>query len=203
MKSIINNAQQYTCCYDSIKQSKGRRKMKIKSFSGKIIVLFVLIIMISIAINTSAFAYTSTEPLSGAPWYGNCTGNGVNIRASASINSTSLGLLYSGDPIEIIQDSTNGWYKVRYNTSGEYGYVSDGFLDATAYTYGKVYLLPSIALRSTKNTSGQLVCYVNYGEAMPYNTLSTVSGVQWAHCVRGRYPGWADTGFNASFQYED
>ena len=97
----------------------------------------------------------------------------------------------------------DGWYKVRYNTSGEYGYVSNSFLNPTAYTYGKVYLLPSIALRSTKNTSGQLVCYVNYGEAMPYNTLSTVSGVQWAHCVRGRYPGWADTGFNASFQYED
>ena len=177
--------------------------MIVKSFPCKIVIVIALIIAISFMFSISAFAYISTTPLSGAPWYGNCTGNGVNIRASASTSSTILGVLYSGDSIEIIQNSTNGWYKVRYNTSGEYGYVSDSFLNTTAQTYGKVYLLPSIALRSTKNSSGQLVCYVNYGEAMPYNTFSTVSGVQWAHCVRGRYPGWVDTGFNNSFRYED
>lgn len=57
------------------------------------------------------------------------TGN-VNVRSGAGTSYDSIGVLTTGTRVEIVsQDSTTGWYKIKYNN--DYGYVSNKYVQIT------------------------------------------------------------------------
>ena len=58
------------------------------------------------------------------------TGN-VNVRSGASTDYDILGTLTTGTQVQIVgQDSTTGWYKIKYNN--DYGYVSNKYVQITS-----------------------------------------------------------------------
>ena len=50
-----------------------------------------------------------------------------NIRKESSTNSESLGLVYSGESVEVLENAGNGWVKIKYGNIT--GYVMKEFLD--------------------------------------------------------------------------
>lgn len=50
----------------------------------------------------------------------------INVRKSATTDSEKLGVLYSGDKIEVVTKQSDGWSKIKYN--GKTGYVKSEFL---------------------------------------------------------------------------
>lgn len=58
------------------------------------------------------------------------TGN-VNVRSGASTDYDVIGTLTTGTQVQIVgQDSTTGWYKIKYNN--DYGYVSNKYVQITS-----------------------------------------------------------------------
>ncbi|WP_343337684.1 hypothetical protein TPELB_26930 [Terrisporobacter petrolearius] len=58
---------------------------------------------------------------------GKVTASSLNVRASASSNSSKIGSLKKGAIIEIESVSSSGWYKIKYGN--KHGYVSGKYID--------------------------------------------------------------------------
>jgi len=73
-----------------------------------------------VVLNTS----TTTE-------YRYCTASALNVRTSpSSVTSDNIiGTLYKGDKVEIIEDVSSSWTKIKYNNSE--AYVSSSYLSST------------------------------------------------------------------------
>ncbi|UPA29342.1 SH3 domain-containing protein [Terrisporobacter glycolicus] len=52
--------------------------------------------------------------------------NRLNVRSSASSNSSKIGTLSKGAIVEIVKVDKNGWYKIKYKKG--YGYVSSSYV---------------------------------------------------------------------------
>ncbi|WP_343343142.1 SH3 domain-containing protein [Terrisporobacter petrolearius] len=52
--------------------------------------------------------------------------NTLNVRSSASTNSSKLGTLSKGAIVEVVKVEKNGWYKIKYKKG--YGYVSSSYV---------------------------------------------------------------------------
>lgn len=60
---------------------------------------------------------------------GTVTASALNFRSGASTSSASMGLVYNGSKVTVLEDLGNGWYKVKYN--GQTGYMSADYLSVT------------------------------------------------------------------------
>jgi len=52
--------------------------------------------------------------------------NRLNVRSSASANSSKIGTLSKGTIVEIVKVEKNGWYKIKYKKG--YGYISSSYV---------------------------------------------------------------------------
>ena len=53
----------------------------------------------------------------------------LNVRSTSSTSGSILGKLASGAKVAIVQKESNGWYKIKYESS--YGYVSGDYISTT------------------------------------------------------------------------
>ena len=168
----------------------------------KTIISSILAVIFAFSLSVNAFAYNATTATSTTPWYGVCSGDGVRIRQSPSITGTELGTLGINQPIEVISTDTEYWVKVKYNESGNVGYVSSTFLYNFYSSYGWVIRAYGVDMMTTKGGTTPIT-HVSYGRYMPYNTMSTYGSYYWAHCVCGRTAGWVNTYNSGDFKYTD
>ena len=122
---------------------------------------------------------------------------------STSTNQNILMQIDTDDPIEIVGNPSNSWYKVRYNTSGSTGYVSSSYLSVRASSYGRVLRLTGCPMKSEAGSYGTTIYTVPYNTTMPYKTSKTVSQDLWMRCVTGITSGWVQSGNNYDFKYQD
>ena len=56
---------------------------------------------------------------------------GLNVRSGPSVSNAKIGSLKNGDPVNVLEDAGNGWYKISYRGSGGVnveGYVSGEYI---------------------------------------------------------------------------
>lgn len=163
---------------------------------------FLLALVMILSFSTVAFAFDAGTATLSTPWYGICLGDGVRIRASASTSSDVLGQIDNLKPIEVVGVPNSNWYKVRYDESGNTGYIYSQYISIYAANYGKVIRIHGVDLKAGKGSTTD-VTHVPYGTYMPYIDLVKHKGSFWADCVFGRTAGWVDTANNYDFKYED
>lgn len=173
-------------------------------FKVRKIICFALCLVLVMAISVHAFAYNAGTATTTTPWYGICTGDGVRIRESTSTSSTILGQIDSNKPIEIVGVPSSSWYKVRYDESGNTGYIYSQYLTVTQTTYGSVLAISGVDMKTTKGGS-TTVTHVPFGKYMPYRELSSYGSCTWVDCVFGMTKGWVNAGDSESynFKYKD
>ena len=100
------------------------------------------------------------------------TGSALRMRAEASSSSDILTTLDKSVAVAILDDTTEGWYKVAYN--GKTGYVSSDYLrvdqDNVFETYGRVNG-DGVNVRADASTDAEILASVDTG------TIVTVNGL--------------------------
>ncbi len=101
------------------------------------------------------------------------TGSSLRMRSEASTASTIVTHLDKSYALAVLDDSTEGWYKVNYN--GNVGYVYADYVtidkDNVFTTYGRV-TGSSVNVRESASTSGASKALLNAG------TVVTVNGFE-------------------------
>jgi len=104
---------------------------------------------------------------------GATTGSSLRMRADASTSSSVVTTLDKSVAVAVLDDSTEGWYKVNY--AGNVGYVSADYLvidqDNLFSSYGKVNA-DGVNVRSAASTDGEILAAVSNG------TVVTVNGFE-------------------------
>ncbi|MDY3985103.1 C40 family peptidase [Dysosmobacter sp.] len=102
---------------------------------------------------------------------GATTGSSLRLRAEASTSSSIITTLDKGVAVAVLDDSTDGWYKINY--AGNVGFVSADYLildqDNVFETYGKVNA-DGVNVRADASTDSEVLASVNAG------TIVTVNG---------------------------
>lgn len=120
----------------------------------------------------------------------NCP-SGLNLRKSASTNSTVLTILPNGAKVNILSTS-NGWHKVEYNNM--YGYVSATYIkvsgtnEVAMSATGTVYNTngEGLNLRKSPSTSSAIVVTLKEGAKL---TITAQNG-SWYKVKCGNYTGY-------------
>ena len=122
----------------------------------------------------------------------------LNVRASASTNSSIIGSLSNGTKVEILSTS-NGWHKIKFN--GGIGYVSVDYIKINSNNNesdsenspshnvtGKVAIVTADALniRSGAGTNYSIVATARYGSKLPI--ISYTNG--WYYVKSGSTTGY-------------
>lgn len=96
---------------------------------------------------------------------GAATIDGVSVRSKNSASGKYLGSLYTGDKVEIIEKTNNGWYKIKYKNS--YAYVSKSFIKLNktktidnVLNTGTVYNATKLTVRESYSTSSKVLGYL-------------------------------------------
>ena len=118
--------------------------------------------------------------------------SGLNLRKSASTNSSILRLLPNGAKVNILSTS-NGWHKVEYNNI--YGYVSATYIKTSSISSGETTMSSSgtvyntngegVNLRKSASTSSSIVTGLNEGTKL---TIKAKNG-DWYKVKAGSYTG--------------
>lgn len=96
---------------------------------------------------------------------GTATIDGVSVRSKNSASGKYLGSLYTGDKVEIVEKTNNGWYKIKYKNS--YAYVSKSFIKLSktktidnVLNTGTVYNATKLTVRESYSTSSKVLGYL-------------------------------------------
>ena len=96
---------------------------------------------------------------------GSATIDGVSIRSTNSSSGKYLGSLFTGDKVEIVEKTNNGWYKIKYKNS--YAYVSKDFIKLkgtktadNVLNTGIVYNANKLTVREANSTSSKVLGYL-------------------------------------------
>ena len=99
---------------------------------------------------------------------GSVTIDGVSVRSTNSASGKYLGSLYTGDKVEIVEKTSNGWYKIKYKNS--YAYVSKTFINLSGtkvidnvLNTGTVYNTTKLTVRKSNSTSSKFLGYLPKG----------------------------------------
>lgn len=99
---------------------------------------------------------------------GKATIDGVSVRSTNSASGKYLGSLYTGDKVEIVEKTSNGWYKIKYKNS--YAYVSKTFINLSGtkvidnvLNTGTVYNATKLTVRKSNSTSSKFLGYLPKG----------------------------------------
>jgi uncharacterized protein YraI len=84
----------------------------------------------------------------------------VNVRVSDSMNADTMGQLYGGTTVEILEMKGNGWSKISYD--GKEGYVKTEYLTLdididSIVTIGTVTAIETINIRAKAGTDGMIM----------------------------------------------
>ncbi len=84
----------------------------------------------------------------------------VNVRVSDSMNADTMGQLYGGTTVEILEMKGNGWAKISYD--GKEGYVKTEYLTLdididSIVTIGTVTAIETINIRAKAGTDGMIM----------------------------------------------
>ena len=100
----------------------------------------------------------------------------LNLRAQSNANSKILAVLKKGQQVDVLDQLSNGWVKVKYN--GKTGYVSGKYLTIKKVNTsdkvtikdvskkGTVYNCTSLTVRSTYNANGKALGYLKSGASV-------------------------------------
>ncbi|MCC3867709.1 SH3 domain-containing protein [Terrisporobacter mayombei] len=96
---------------------------------------------------------------------GKATIDGVSVRSKNSASGKYLGSLYTGDKVEIVEKTNNGWYKIKYKNS--YAYVGKNFIKLSktksidnVLNTGIVYNATKLTVRESCSTSSKVLGYL-------------------------------------------
>lgn len=99
---------------------------------------------------------------------GKATIDGVSVRSTNFVSGKYLGSLYTGDRVEIVQKTSNGWYKIKHNNS--YAYVNKGFIKLSGtktidnvLNTGTVYNAKKLTVRKSYSTKSKVLGYLPKG----------------------------------------
>jgi uncharacterized protein YgiM (DUF1202 family) len=70
------------------------------------------------------------EPAAPASEYRTVSGSRVNVREGPSTNYAVVGKLIEGDTVEVLEESDNGWVRMRSADSNQEGWMAGFLLDA-------------------------------------------------------------------------
>ena len=135
-------------------------------FAGKAAKLFFLALPANLLLPAHTMAaYVAVGP-------GCTTGSSLRLRAEASTSSDIVTTLDKSVAVAILDDSTEGWYKIAYE--GNTGYVSADYLlvdqDNVFETYGRVNS-DGVNVRSGASTESEVLATVDA------DTIVTVNGL--------------------------
>ncbi|WP_455542706.1 SH3 domain-containing protein [Intestinibacter sp.] len=128
------------------------------------------------------------------------TTENLNVRKGSGATYTRLGTLVKGSKVEIVEKLSNGWYKIKYNST--YGYVSGTYvkLDAQTPDSGSQNPKPSgDKVIATGITTGNL--NVRSGSAASYTRLGTLVNGSRVEIVEKLSNGWYKIKYNNSYGY--
>lgn len=96
---------------------------------------------------------------------GKATIDGVSVRSKNSASGKYLGSLRTGDKVEIVEKTNNGWYKIKYKNS--YAYVGKSFIKLSntktvdnVLNTGTVYNAKKLTVRESCSTSSKVLGYL-------------------------------------------
>ena len=131
----------------------------------------VLFFSAAAAMLLAGFAMAAEEDMAVA--VGATTGSSLRLREGPSTSASIVTTLDKGVAVAVLDDSTDGWYRVAYN--GKCGYVSADYLlidqDNIFTTYGRANG-DGINVRSGPSTESEVLASVNSG------TIVTVNGFE-------------------------
>ncbi len=128
------------------------------------------------------------------------TTENLNVRSGSAATYAKLGTLVKGSKVEIVEKLSNGWYKIKYNSS--YGYVSGTYvkLDTQNPDDGSQDQKPSgDKVIATGITTGNL--NVRSGSAATYTRLGTLVKGSKVEVVQKLSNGWYKIKYNNSYGY--
>ena len=139
------------------------------NFTGKMVRVFLLSAIMVMALAGFASAAESEQAIA----VGATTGSSLRLREEPTTSSSIVTTLNKGIAVAILDNSTNGWYKISYN--GSTGYVSSDFLivdrDNVFTTYGRANG-DSVNVRSSASTEGEVLASISNG------TIVTINGFE-------------------------
>ena len=123
------------------------------------------------------------------------SGSSLNVRESASTNSSILGSLSNGTQVEIVE-TLNGWYKIKYGSG--YGYVSSSYVSMTqgntSTTTQTAYIKTSgssLNVRKNASTSSSILGSLSNGTQI--TIVETLSG--WYKIKYGSGYGYVSSSY--------
>ena len=138
-------------------------------FAGKMTRVFLLSVITVLLLAGFAVAAESEQAVA----VGATTGSSLRFREGPSTSAAIVTTLGKGVAVAVLDDSTDGWYRVAY--SGKTGYVSADYLvidqDNIFTTYGRANG-DGINVRSGPSTESEVLASVNSG------TIVTVNGFE-------------------------
>ena len=139
------------------------------NFTGKMVRVFLLSTIMVMLLTGFASAAESEQAIA----VGATTGSSLRLREEPSTSASIVTTLNKGVAVAILDDSTNGWYKISYN--GKSGYVSADYMvidqDNVFTTYGRANG-DGINVRSAASTDSEVLACINKG------TIVTVNGFE-------------------------
>lgn len=137
-------------------------------FAGKAVKGLLLSVAVTLLLTASALA--AEEDMAVA--VGVTTGSSLRMRAEASTSSSIVTTLNKDVAVAVLDDSTDGWYKVSFN--GNSGFVSADYLsidqDNSFESYGRVDG-DGVNVRSEASTDGDVVTTLDSGAIVTVNAL--------------------------------
>lgn len=139
------------------------------NFTGKMVRVFLLSAIMVMALAGFASAAESEQAIA----VGATTGSSLRLREEPSTSASIVTTLNKGVAVAILDNSTDGWYKISYN--GNTGYVSSDYMivdrDNLFTTYGRANT-DSVNVRSSASTEGEVLASIDNG------TIVTINGFE-------------------------
>ena len=139
------------------------------NFTGKMVRVFLLSAIMVMALAGFASAAESEQAIA----VGATTGSSLRLREEPTTSASIVTTLNKGVAVAILDNSTNGWYKISYN--GSTGYVSSDYMvvdrDNLFTTYGRANA-DSVNVRSSASTEGEVLASISNG------TIVTINGFE-------------------------
>ena len=124
----------------------------------------------------------------------------LNVRTGASTQYGILTTLPSGSMVMAVERCTNGWFKVQYDTSGHYGYVSGTYVDEIDLDYYCVVNSGSdpLRLREQPNLNSTVIKKVSTGKVLP--ELLYLNS-DWDYVLYGNRDGYMSSPYLLRYHY--
>lgn len=139
------------------------------NFTGKMVRVFLLSAIMVMALAGFASAAESEQAIA----VGATTGSSLRLREEPTTSASIVTTLNKGVAVAILDDSTDGWYKISYN--GSTGYVSSDYMivdrDNLFTTYGRTNA-DSVNVRSSASTDSEVLASIATG------TIVTINGFE-------------------------